>query len=238
VPGYHQRHVLRTLPAKEPTSAMDLGTALHFAVLEPDKFLDHIVCLPFENFRTKAAQAARDFAEGSGKLVVTKDQHAQIAAMRDSILDHSESGAAIRHAEHFEYAIRWQDESGLWVRNLIDALVPSIDLLVNIKTAADPSPKGFARAAGELGYHRSSALYVAGARAALGMTKPKELFVVVGKEAPYEVACYFFDAQDLAAAERSNREDLDDLARRRVTGDWSSRHAGKVETVELLPWAR
>ena len=116
--------------------------------------------------------------------------------------------------------------------------MPSIELLVNIKTAADPSTKGFARAAGELGYHRSNALYVAGARAALRMNTPKELFVVVGKEAPHEVACYVFDDKDLAAAERSNREDLDDLAQRRESGDWSSRHAGLVETVELLPWVR
>jgi hypothetical protein len=249
VPGYHQRHVLGTIPAKESTGAMDLGTALHFAVLEPDKFLEYVVRLEVKDFRTKAAQTARDEAEAAGKLAVTTGQWDQINAMRDAIFAHSKARFALESDGPTEYAIRWRDPlTGLWVRNLIDKLVPSDgllgpdglvhpDILVNLKTAADRSPEGFAKAVTNLGYHRSSALYVQGAREALGYESPTELFVVVGKEPPHEVACYILDAAALELGARQNAADMLDLAQRRASGDWSSRHAGLIETVVLSPWA-
>ncbi len=237
IPLYHGRHVAGTIPAKEPSAALSLGTAVHLAILQPDLFLATCVCLPFDDFRTKIAQTQRDVAQRQGKIVLTRDQDLVIAAMRAAVYGHAKASAALESVGHPEYAIRWRDlESGLWVRNLIDWYIPSKELLVNLKTAADPSPEGFARQVGQLGYHRSAALYMRGARQALGMSNPQELFIVVGKDPPHEVAVYILDIPTIDVAERQNRADLDDLARRRLTGDWSSRHAGLVEEIGLPKW--
>ncbi len=239
IPLYHGRYVTGTIPPKEPSAAMSMGTAVHLAILEPAKYLATCVCLPFDDFRTKAAQTQRDVAQAQGKIVLSKDQDLVIAAMREAVYGHAKARAALESVGHPEYAIRWRDlESGLWVRNLIDWYIPAKELLVNLKTAADPSPEGFAKAVANLGYHRSNALYVRGAKAALGLSDPTEMFLVVGKDPPHEVACYVLDAADLELADRQNRLDLDDLARRRITGDWSSRHAGIIETVSLPRWAK
>jgi PDDEXK-like domain of unknown function (DUF3799) len=240
VPLYHARHVAGTIPPRESTPAMQLGTALHLAVLEHDRFTTEVVTAPPGiNRRTNDGKAewCRFLADSAGKTILDAKDYNLCRNMAASILDHRKAVDAIRLAEHVEYAIRWQDQSRLWVRNLIDALVPGQELLINLKTAADPSPEAFSRAIANYGYHRSSSLYLRGAREALGMLQPRELFIVVGKEPPHEVACYLIDAESLAAGQRANRLGLDELARRRETGNWSSRHADKIEEIGVPRWA-
>jgi len=241
VPLYHGRHVLGTIPRRKPSDAMSLGTALHFAVLQPDLFATEVVTAPSDiNRRTNAGKAewAAFELSSAGKTIIDADDYATCLAMADAIRGHSKARAALESDGPTEYAIRWRDGgNGVWVRNLIDKLYPAKELLINLKTAADPSPAGFAKAVANFGYHRSSAMYVQGAREALGYADPQELFVVVGKDAPHEVACYVLDDAALQLGARQNAADMLDLAQRRASGDWSSRHAGLIETVALAPWA-
>lgn len=240
VPLYHGRHVLGNLPPRKQTEAMSLGTALHFALLQPDLFATEVITAPLDiNRRTNAGKlewAAFELAS-AGKTLLDAEDYQRVIDMAAAVLGHSKARAALESAGPTEYAIRWQDGNGVWVRNLIDKLIPAKELLVNLKTAADPSPAGFAKAVSNFGYHRSSALYVRGAREALGHADPQELFIVIGKEPPYEVACYVLDDAALALGAQQNAADMLELAQRRASDDWSSRHAGLIETVAIPTWA-
>jgi len=57
---------------KETTKAMELGTLIHAAILEPNLPLDEIAAVsPYSDFRTKAAQEWRDDARAMGKMIAT-----------------------------------------------------------------------------------------------------------------------------------------------------------------------
>ncbi len=44
---FHKRHIERSLPF-EPSKSMELGTALHLALLEPDELHDVVLLIPDE----------------------------------------------------------------------------------------------------------------------------------------------------------------------------------------------
>jgi hypothetical protein len=57
---------------KEVTKAMDLGTLIHSAILEPETALTDIAAVsPFPDFRTKAAQEWRDDQREMGRMIAT-----------------------------------------------------------------------------------------------------------------------------------------------------------------------
>src|SRR6266851_344380 len=158
-PLYHGRHVLRTIPRRKETDCLSVGTALHFATLQPDLFAGEVAIVPPGIDRRtkigKEAWAAFEL-ESAGKTIVDAEDYRRVIDMRDAILGHSKARAALEADGPVEYAIRWVSHHGIWVRNLIDKLIPSKELLVNFKTAADPSAEGFAKAVANFGYHRSS----------------------------------------------------------------------------------
>src|SRR5581483_10081660 len=69
---YHAIHVARTMDRPEPTAAMQLGTHVHCAVLEPERFEAEYVYAPKCDRRTTAGKAAyAEFcAATAGKTVI------------------------------------------------------------------------------------------------------------------------------------------------------------------------
>ena len=66
-------HYLRS-KKMDPTDSMRLGTAVHTALLEPDKFNDEITVMPELNLRTKAGREERDnLLYLSGKKLMIKN---------------------------------------------------------------------------------------------------------------------------------------------------------------------
>lgn len=74
-------------PAYEPENkkAFDIGTALHLAVLEPADFRKRIAALEFDDFRTKAAQTARDEAYAAGVTPLLTHQLEAVENMRKAL---------------------------------------------------------------------------------------------------------------------------------------------------------
>lgn len=238
VPLYYGRHVTGTIPPKESTDAMSLGTLLHTLVLEPENFAASVAVAPEINRRTNAGKEeyAAWCAASACKTVVTREQLDTAQRMAASIRLHQMAGYALSLEGPVEQAIRWQDpKTGLWIRNLIDKWAPSIGLVIDLKTSRDPTPTEFAKSVANLGYHAQAALYSDGAAAVYGETVDF-LFIVVGSEPPHEVACYTLDEAAIEAGRRANRAALDEIARRRESGEWQSRYQ-QIETISLPFWA-
>lgn len=236
---YYQRHVTGVL-AKEPTDEMNLGTALHYATLEPEKFSDEIAVAPEGiDRRTKVGKEAwAEFEDTSaGKIILSADQAGRCKAMADAILGHKEARNAIQFMGKVEQAIRWQDPAtSLWIRNLIDKWIPGASLVIDIKTSKDPSPVAFARSVFNFGYHCQAALYLRGVKQVYGVDA-EFLFVVVGSQPPHEVACYCLDNDALSLGNNMNDVTLQEISQRIADSDWSSRHADRIETLALPGYA-
>ena len=70
--------------AKSKTT--DIGTALHCAILEPEKYKDHIVVSEFKGRTAKGFEAEQ--LANKDKVVLTKDEYDQVNLMAKSVFCH------------------------------------------------------------------------------------------------------------------------------------------------------
>lgn len=115
--------------ARKPTPEMQFGSALHALVLEGEEaYARAAVIPPFDNFRTKEAQAWRDATLAEGLLIVTPDMDRRIRHMAELILNHPELGGPMQKGLS-EVSVLWTHEaSGLRLRARFDKLLPRFTL--------------------------------------------------------------------------------------------------------------
>lgn len=228
-----------SLAAPGPTGAQEFGTAFHTWLLEPEKFDQEIVVQPERwDLRTnKGKEAQAEFMAGSGgRAVISAAEFDTVQRMADSARSRRAARELLEAPGLVEQAIRWRDpDTGLALRAMMDKMVrggPSVD----VKTAIDPTPEGFAKAAANFGYHRQHALYVDGRIHALHESVPF-LFLVVGKEPPYECAVYRLGESAESLGRGQNTRLLYELRDCKDFGRYESRMGDEVIDLALPRWA-
>lgn len=183
---------------KKETAAMQFGTMIHCAVLEPEHFNDRFTVAPDLNKNTKEYKA---FKEALGdKKPIDSDDKERIDAMVKSIKSKSLS-SAILSGKH-EKSFFWIDkETDLLCKCRPDSIHLNAGIIADLKSADDISPDEWIKKAYDLGYHVQAAFYLDGVKAAieqsgntLGLQNVPDKFVFVAAEskAPYQVANYDF----------------------------------------------
>lgn len=236
---YHGRFITGEIERPEPTPAMRLGTLLHLAVLEPERFEVNVVSAPECDRRTKDGKAvwAAFCEESVGKVVASLDDMNLCRALMQAVKLNSIAAHWLGKGGHSEHTITWQDqEIGLLCKSRRDRFIESDNLLLDLKTCRDASPEAFAKAAASFGYNRQSAWYVDGHKAAFG-AEPRFLFIAICTQPPHEVACYELDADAIDLGRRQNRTALFQLADCIEHDDWLGPHEKQVTTLSLPRWA-
>ena len=231
---YHARlQHPRLNPAYKPHNSgdFDLGTAAHAMLLEGDD--SGLVLIEADNYRTKAAQEARDGAYAAGKTPVLERQYEAIQLMvsaanafivETEIADEWDNGKS-------EQTVIWK-EGDSWCRARPDRLCET--LIVDYKTTTDAAPHAFSRQIIRMGYHFQASFYQRGIRAVDGSTRPF-LFLAQEVEAPYAcslhgVAPSLQELADMqvASAIRQWRECV-------ATNDWPA-YTTRVHYAEAPAW--
>lgn len=197
---WHYRNRVET----EPTRPMLRGTLCHCAALEPNAMSDRYIVVPEDAPRrpSRLQWAAKKPSDESvramewwtafnasceGREIVPAEDYfitqAQLAALQadDEIRDLFSEG-------YGECSVFWVDPQTKvyckarpdWIRPVSSDSVKMVDL----KTAADDSPDGFARVAARLGYHRQRAHYVEGFQRATGLEVVEFTFACVSSVPP------------------------------------------------------
>jgi hypothetical protein len=236
VPPARWRHEQEHPPA--PTPAMILGTAVHSLVLgvgiQP-------VRIDADDWRTKAAKAARDEATRHGRLPLLRDDYDRAYAMATAVLQHPVAGALLDPTRgRPEQTLVWQDEElQVWRRAMVDHL-PHDDgrrpILVDLKTTTDAGPPALGRTVAQYGYHQQAAWYLDGYRALHPGSDPAFLFTFVEKEPPHLVSVIELDQHALIVGAELNRRALQIYAECKATGTWPG-HSPEIELVGLPAWA-
>ena len=188
-------------PDEDTTPARELGTAIHAAVLEPERFGQAYCLQPPGDGRTSAVRAARTELQARGLKLLSEDGWNACAGIHAAIKAHEGASKLMAHAREVEVSIVSQIE-GILVRIRPDMLLRGPRIIGDLKTTTDASPEGFSRQIYSLGYHRKAALYLDTAR---GIGIPVDFFVLLAaeKDPPYAVACYTLAEQaiDLGRSE-------------------------------------
>ncbi len=236
---YHGRFITGTISAPKPSAEMRLGTLLHAALLEPERWSDRRAGLVLDG-RTKAGKLERALHEEYQKvhpecLTVTDEEEAAVLAMHAAVMAKPEAADALALPGICEGPIRWQDEtSGLWLKAKPDKAC-SNGLILDLKTSADPRPEAFARSCVNFGYDMQCAHYLAGCWQAVRADGPFA-FLVVGNRPPHEVGLYVLDAEAVELGRKKITKLLSELAECYSRNQWPSRLQG-IQELSLPRWA-
>lgn len=234
---FEAKYVTRTIQPERSSSAMDLGTAVHAAVLE-DR--DLVATYPADvlskdgKASTAAAKEWRQEQESLGKIVLNKadaeDCNAMIASVGKFIAGWT------RKDDIRERSLRWTDSvTGLSLKCRPDWIAPRKDFVavMDLKTTAELTQHSFTKSCRDYGYWLQASLYSDAVVRYLNREDVRFWFVVVESSAPYVTAAFEFSAETLARSRNAQGELLDDIARRFSENDWSDPCQKQVTSIEL-----
>lgn len=233
--AWHYRNRLQITPTRQ----MLRGTLAHCAVLEPDAMSARYVVVPDDAPKrptqaqwnakkpSEDSQRAMDWwrnfnAKATGRAIVSAEDYA-ITQMQLQAVAAVPVLAEILSVGHGEASIFWVDQAtGVYCKARPDWMNQAQRkvMLLDLKTTADESPSGFARAAARLKYHLQYAHYVAGVEAV--MRRPVEEFVfgAVTSAPPVLAVPYFLTDEIKEQAHDERRELLELFARCKKENHW------------------
>ena len=155
-----QRYLLRQ---HESTPRLDLGTAVHCALLEPERFEREYVALPVEHvdlFHAQDLQLIREQRPYPLRFI-TQAQMETVHGIREQVARQPDIAALLRRGLA-ERSLFWQDpETGIRCKVRPDLLVLP-HLILELKTTFDASLAVFQRTLQMQRYHLSAAMYLDG----------------------------------------------------------------------------
>jgi exodeoxyribonuclease VIII len=238
----HARHAIENPP--EPAPWLELGRAIHVAVLEPERFAREYVGAPKVNRSTTIGKGRwSDFvAANVGKRVLDADVYAVCRDASASVMAHSTARQIIEAPGLTEVSALWRDaETGLLCKSRPDRLtaLSGWSVVGDLKSGRDASSRAFEREIYKFGYAQQAAMYLDGCDAltpAEDRRERKFIFIVVETEPPYCVAVYDLDPEAIALGRDEYRAHLAQYARCMKTGVWSGYDQG-IGNISLPPWA-
>ena len=239
-PAKYRYAVERGLTQRKP--CLDWGQAVHFAVLEPERFEEKVACCPATYTNAKGEEKP-----WSGNATVCRKWKAKHEAEGHVILDREEIEAAQEAARNVlktcpqiagwkhEIAIQWHDaETGVLCRGRIDFWSEEDNLFGDLKTCISAHVESLTRSAKRLGYWEQLLFYRDGLTTLVGGEPPQPYILAVESDAPYLAAERPWDmvyGED--EARLSYRHFLKTVKRCRETGKWPGY---QTEHIRPDPW--
>lgn len=231
--AYHRKYEAE----REETPAMKIGTAVHMAALEPDKFIKSYASLPVGLDRRKTEHKAiyNEFlAEHGGKVALKAEEFLEVVAMADAVRPHIVAGPG-NHTIEVEKAIEGLFElsndgqvfGAYEAKGRLDCLVYTTGHITirDIKTVADI---GNVPGASYNGLWCVQAAYYVDMVDKL-LQPPVDVsfeYVCVSKEAPYDVRIFVVSDEMLIKGRQAYAKGFT------LYNDWL--HAGKPDTASFF----
>lgn len=229
-----------------PTDAQRIGTLLHLALLEPEKYAARVVIAKKFDRRTKEGKAGAKAFEASlapDAIVVDVNEKKQIEAMAISVMSDDMAGPILRSSTMRKELTGYFTCSltGVRCRIRLDGYDPSGDrLIIDLKTTEDASDEAISKTIWNWRYDVQAATYLEGAMVIdkIPMSEPVPLYVwiFVEKAPPYACVVRFPDEDML---ERANADRVAAMRRLKeciVANKWPGYPAAK--SIGLPAWAK
>jgi hypothetical protein len=181
-PAHYRYWVDRAVPE---TDAMTIGSAVHVAVLEPDKFPLRFMVWEGGVRRGKEWEMFKVAAGDRG--ILKPDEYQTCLDIRDAVRGHERAGELLVSGIS-ELTIQWTDETtGMACKGRIDYL-NAANVLIDLKTTRDAGG-AFLNQAARMLYHVQMAWYRDALRACKRSVAETK-FIAVENKPPYDVMVY------------------------------------------------
>lgn len=173
---------------RETTAAMRWGSLIDCLTTTPELEGSDIALSPYDNFRTKDAQAWKAMQEAEKKIIVTAEDMEEARAAVKMLTETCKASADI-FAKSKSQVIVAGNVLGVKVKGLCDLVPEGEDFIADLKTVSTFSLDGFAKATASFGYACQGALYLALWNAQNPTDKRSRFRIIWQDSAPPYEAC-------------------------------------------------
>lgn len=232
----HPRLNLGQSTRSASSAEQDEGSALHALLLEGE---DIMVPCDFADWRTKAAQEARNAAREAGKIPLLADRYDELREAADriaaQIAAHADAADAFTRGRP-EQTMLWQQQ-GIWCRARVDWLDDDPGgWLTDLKTVTQGAEPGlWGKNLATNGYALGAHHYLTGARA-LGRDPRGYRWIVAERNPPYAVSVVTM-APSLADLARRQWEEAMRIWRECLARDVWPSYPPHTAWIEAPAWA-
>lgn len=221
---------------RDDNPVFDLGTAIHTAILEPEKYEATVFKGPADRRGNKWTDAVAE-ATNLGKLLLTAGDYEAALVVRDAVHADAWVNAIITQGnplvENSAYAV--DEVTGVLRRCRPDLHRTDLGVMLDVKSSVSAHPDDFARSVINYGYHAQEAFYTDTFRDA-GGSIDAFCFLVVEKKAPFAFAIYELPPSIVDEGRVIMRKALDTYAECERTGSWPA-YGGGVQELSFKRWA-
>lgn len=221
-------------PARKATAAMQIGTAIHSAILEPVMFeRDYMLLKDVHDKRTAEYKAAvQQFGENN---VLTSVEATKIKGMQEAIFANNHVMLLLSGMTYYtELSCYARDSEGTLLKCRFDAI--SIDgTALDLKKSRDATAYGFSRSCNEYRYHVQAAFYSYVYQLATGLPLNGFIFLAVEDDAPHYSKLYQLDSDALEIGNYLMHKNLATYKDCLKEGYWPLPDGG-IETLSLPAW--
>jgi hypothetical protein len=236
---YFWNHEVKEKVQREETDAMIFGSAFHTIVLEWLEFNNRYAVEPTkvllkdvgrEKYDEYKAQCEE--LEKTNKIILTADTYKKLHDMKVSLY-HNDKISNLLIGGVNESSYFWKDEhSGFLLKCRPDILHEN--MIIDLKTCADASPRGFQSSMIAGGYHIQGAMIRDGVREITGRDIPNFICIAIEKTYPYATGIYMIDEFALEVGQQKYKQALLDLKAAKESNSFTDYG---IQTIGLPKWA-
>ena len=228
------QYLAENRPPRKETNAMLIGTAIHAAALEPDKFADEYVVA---DFKARNSAGFKSWAAQQTKNIILAADYENVLSMRSALYGHPVAASLLSDARAFELSFAAKDpETSLLCKARADLLTNS-NWLVDLKKCQDASDIGCAKSIFNYGYYHQDAFYSDVWEWASGSPPAGFAFIFIEEVFPHAISVIVLSDSDRARGRLEYRKNLEIYASCIDSGVWPG-YGDSARELNLAPWQR
>lgn len=217
----------------ESNGAMNIGTAVHLAALEPDRLESRIVVVDAEDWRTKAAQEARRAACDLGFVPLLRKDRERVDHLA-AALRANEYVADLLDGADTEVSFFWNAD-GIPCKARADIISRDGGAIGDLKASTNASPGFFQRQAFSAGHFLRSPFYRDGWQVVSGK-RADYWYIIVAREEPHLVTIARLDERAIEWGRIMIRRAMILFRECRERGAWPP-YCTEPATLSIPAWA-
>lgn len=228
---------------RKSSKAFDLGTALHCAILEPNKITEVVAFREKVDNRTKYGKEYNEVwaSENPGKIGVNEQELDNLKFCVDAVHAHPIARELLKKGKpeqsaYWTWNVDIYEETAcpILCRGRIDWLTDE-GVIVDLKTTADADLDEWKKSVTNYGYHRQQAWYQGGLQQILGAPSDFYFIVVENKAPPFGVRVIKLDQAAIEIAREELLSYLFLYAKCLKNDDWPC-YGQHVEQISVPHW--
>jgi hypothetical protein len=206
---------------QEQTQALSFGSAVHLAILQPEK-LDLLAVAPTVDRRTtKGKEIYSQFvSESANKIIVSQEEMESINLIVSEVAKHPTISSLFKNPYYAEVP-GFFDLNGVFCKFMPDCILPSDKLIIDLKTTNFGHERAFVNSVHEYCYHTQAEFYLTGIETISNDDSWKNfLWIVVENKKPHHIYLYEPDELWLDTARKMIAEAIETYKYCDFSGEW------------------